>query len=472
VIWVHELETGIEREASDSEKEAFKPDLKSLEREFKNRAGASAELCHVASAKRSPHDPSVAMLCSPEETELSPTMRWKFYVLRGDGRSPLALAAESNRVSDYWWSDDGKFLYYIATEGDGHAPRMLVEDERSGQSREFFDTREVLREFSMNAAGGLIACTRETNTSPAKIALIDQKGHALRTLADLNPEFRYLEIQPAERISGINRFGEEWFGHLVRPSGYDTGKRYPLIVTLYRSGDYFLLGASGNENPIQVYAAHGFAVLSFDIGHFHFRKPGDFADNLLEWASPTASLLMAVERLIDEGIVDPARVGISGFSHGAEILEFAISHTHVFHAAVESGPAARDPYFYYMAGSNWHEVFLKWGLGGWPDGAARSKWKELSASLNADRIEAPLLVNSADSEYLASLALCASLEQLEKPVELFIYPNELHAKNQPKHRYEIYERNLDWFQFWLRDFEDPDPNKAEQYARWRRLKKV
>jgi dipeptidyl aminopeptidase/acylaminoacyl peptidase len=96
----------------------------------------------------------------------------------------------------------------------------------------------------------------------------------------------------------------------------------------------------------------------------------------------------------------------------------------------------------------------------------------LSASLNADRIEAPLLVNAADSEYLASLALCSSLEQLGKPVELFIYPNELHAKNQPKHRYEIYERNLDWFGFWLRDLEDPDPKKADQYVRWRRLKKV
>jgi dipeptidyl aminopeptidase/acylaminoacyl peptidase len=472
VIWVHEVETGIEREAADSEKELFEPDLKRLEREFQNRADASAKRCHLLSAKPSPKNASVAVLCSSEENESSPTLRWRFYLMRGDDSHPRELASEFNRVSDYWWSDDGELLYYIATEGDGRAARMMVEEVRSGRTREFFHTADVLREFSMDSARGFIACTRETTVYPAQIAVIDQKGHALITLVDLNPEFKDLRILPAQRISGVNRFGEEWFGHLVRPSGYQPGQRYPLIVTLYRSGDYFLVGASGNENPIQVYAAHGFAVLSFDIGHFHFRKPGDFAGNLLEWASPTASLEMAVEKLVHEGIVDPARVGISGFSHGAEILEFAISHAHLFSAAVESGPAARDPYFYYMAGSNWHDIFAKWGLGGWPDGAARDKWKALAASLNGDRIEAPLLVNAADSEYLASLALCTSLEQLRKPVELFIYPNERHAKNQPKHRYEIYERNLDWFEYWLRGLEDPDPKKANQYLRWRQLRKA
>jgi hypothetical protein len=55
---------------------------------------------------------------------------------------------------------------------------------------------------------------------------------------------------------------------------------------------------------------------------------------------------------------------------------------------------------------------------------------------------------------------------------MFIYPNELHEKNQPTHRYEIYERNLDWLKFWLKGDEDPNPDKAEQYKRWRELRKL
>ena len=55
---------------------------------------------------------------------------------------------------------------------------------------------------------------------------------------------------------------------------------------------------------------------------------------------------------------------------------------------------------------------------------------------------------------------------------MFIYANELHMKNQPKHCYEIFERNVDWFKFWLRGQEDPDPAKTEQYAGWRELRKL
>ncbi len=73
---------------------------------------------------------------------------------------------------------------------------------------------------------------------------------------------------------------------------------------------------------------------------------------------------------------------------------------------------------------------------------------------------------------MPGLQLFTSLEQLGKSAEMFVYPNEMHIKNQTKHRYEIYERNLDWFNFWLKDKEDPDPAKAEQYKRWRDLRKL
>ena len=73
---------------------------------------------------------------------------------------------------------------------------------------------------------------------------------------------------------------------------------------------------------------------------------------------------------------------------------------------------------------------------------------------------------------VADLSLYTSLKELGKPVELYIYPNELHHFNQPKHRYQMYERNVDWFGFWLKGEESADPGKADQYVRWRELRKV
>jgi dipeptidyl aminopeptidase/acylaminoacyl peptidase len=469
-VLVHELSTGIERQATEEERHLLEPDVGEFQKAFDSNAGP--EKCHIDDVSVAPGGKHAALLCAYDEADPSKIMRWKFFLMSRDGERRQELAPDAIRVTDYWWNSVGTELYFVSSQWDGRPGRIRVVDVESGKVRDLAEGKAVLQEFSADTTGRWIACTRETNVTPPEVVVIDQHTGEARSLADLNPEFRLIKLSPAERISGVNRFGEEWFGHLVKPTNYEKGKRYPLIVTLYRSGDYFLAGAVGNENPIQVYAANGFAVLSFNIGRNRLRKDGDFEDYLLNWASPTASLEMAVKSLVDAGIVDPKEVGLAGLSRGADILEYAISHSKIFRAAIESGPGARDPFFYYMAGSNWHTIFAKWGLAGWPEGESKRNWKELSASLNADRIETALLMNSPDSEFIGNMALFTSLEELGKPVELHVYANELHIKNQPKHRYEIYERNVDWFRFWLMGQEDPSSEKRPQYARWEKLRQA
>jgi hypothetical protein len=65
----------------------------------------------------------------------------------------------------------------------------------------------------------------------------------------------------------------------------------------------------------------------------------------------------------------------------------------------------------------------------------------------------------------------AALRDRNKPIEVWIYPNESHEKNRPKHRYIIYRRNVDWMMFWLLEKENPEAADSEQYARWHKLRK-
>ena len=74
--------------------------------------------------------------------------------------------------------------------------------------REAFHPEEMLQDFSTDAAARWIACTRETNISPPQLAVIDQENGKVKTLIDPNPEFQHLKLSPAERISGVNRYGE------------------------------------------------------------------------------------------------------------------------------------------------------------------------------------------------------------------------------------------------------------------------
>jgi hypothetical protein len=50
--------------------------------------------------------------------------------------------------------------------------------------------------------------------------------------------------------------------------------------------------------------------------------------------------------------------------------------------------------------------------------------------------------------------------------------NTPHILVQPAQRYVSQQSAIDWFDFWLNDHEDPDDKKAEQYSRWRELRKL
>ncbi len=64
------------------------------------------------------------------------------------------------------------------------------------------------------------------------------------------------------------------------------------------------------------------------------------------------------------------------------------------------------------------------------------------------------------------------LRMLGRPAEFLFFEDGAHELVKPRHRYVSLQGNVDWFSFWLQGYEDPDPAKAEQYARWRELRKL
>ena len=61
---------------------------------------------------------------------------------------------------------------------------------------------------------------------------------------------------------------------------------------------------------------------------------------------------------------------------------------------------------------------------------------------------------------------------MKKPVDLITLNTREHVLTNPAVRMASQGGSVDWFRFWLQDYEDPDPSKADQYARWRDLRKL
>jgi len=377
-------------------------------------------------------------------------------------------------VAEFWWGSDGRDVYFLARLGDDDPPSLYVVASIGGEARKVIHFNTGFSQTSLDTKATFAAGVSGTTTTPDQVALVDLKTGAVQTLVNVNPEFSQIQLSPVLEIKWKNENGGTDFGYLIKPFDYEQGKTYPLIVTTYRvTVQGFQRGAVGDEYPEQVFAANGFAVLAIDVGILQGYESGRFQEaRTAIWFSLIPNLEAAVKVVEDMGIADPERKGITGLSYGARIVDFMISHSNLFQAAIASQLGTDDPYSYYIGGGAYQRHLATWGLGGLPEGEAWTRWREVSPALNAQQVKSPLLVNAADSEFRLGLQFYTSLKLLGKPLEVFLYPDEFHEKNQPTHRFEIYQRNLDWFKFWLKAEEDPAPEKAQQYARWRQLRKL
>lgn len=76
---------------------------------------------------------------------------------------------------------------------------------------------------------------------------------------------------------------------------------------------------------------------------------------------------------------------------------------------------------------------------------------------------------------LAKWKLYSRLRYLKKPVEFYVVPDSehgSHATQNPAQILAIQQGSIDWFDFWLNGYEDPSAQKAQQYERWRKLRKL
>lgn len=403
---------------------------------------------------------------------------WTTYPLRVKplaGGPPVTIVAWPEYAGLFWWGANSKEVYY---SDQTHIPEDPLGEKfkavpvQGGKARLIFESPFHHWMYSMDRSNRFAAFLREDNTTMDELALADLSTGEIHPLAALNPEVQNFEITPAHRIDTFDKRGEHYWGRYVLPLGYHAGKRYPLVITTY--ADYgFLRGGVGDEYPIHVLTANGFVVLSFNaLIRTASHAPNDFDSIVRRWQGPIEAMEAATAKLSDMGLVDSSRVGITGLSYGAAQVDYGISHSNLFRAAIDSGGGANDPISYYLGDDISREDTVRWDYLGLPEGDVLQRYRRVSLALNASKVHTPLLINASDAEYIYDMQGLNTLRALKKPVEMFIYPNERHEKNQPKHRYSIYKRNVDWLNFWLNGKEDPDPTKAQQYKRWRELRNL
>lgn len=162
---------------------------------------------------------------------------------------------------------------------------------------------------------------------------------------------------------------------------------------------------------------------------------------------------------------------MGGLSFGSEVAFWVALHSDLLAVLSITSPQAEPANFWLSAipGSDIPaKIRQVWGYG--TPSETPERWKLVSPALNAEKIRVPVLFQMPEMEARRVPELYARIAAQGIPTELYAFPDEAHIKVQPRHRLAAYERNLDWFSYWLQDYRDPNPAKADQYRRWDLLK--
>ena len=180
---------------------------------------------------------------------------------------------------------------------------------------------------------------------------------------------------------------------------------------------------------------------------------------------------------MEQGLVDPERIGIIGFSRTCfYVLEaLTTSALRIKAASITDGVLA-DYLQYLLAVDESGNSLANDAdnmIGAPPVGAGLQQWLHRSPLFNIVKVNTPVMVVAIGRPRLPFMwAPYAAMRYLHKPVDLILLNNNEHVLSNPAARLASQGGSVDWFRFWLQGYEDSDPAKADQYTRWRELRKL
>lgn len=293
-----------------------------------------------------------------------------------------------------------------------------------------------------------------------------------RRISEWNPQLQELAVHSAEVFVWKDEAGRTWQGGLILPAGPKPDEGIPLVIQThgFDTTRFLWEGAYPAPYAAQVLAGHGIAVLQIQD------RRGS-SGSLGEAQMYMDAYLSAIKALELRRSVNPARVGLQGFSRTSYHVRYTLTHTDFpFRAAVSAEGVDRGYWQYLMAVGDGVEATrsaVEYANGGKPFGAALHVWAERAPPFLAHEVSVPLRFETyGRRSVLYNWEMYAALRILDRPVEMIVIPYGRHVLVRPEQRAFALHGYVDWFRFWLNDEEDPDPSKAEQYERWRALKRL
>jgi hypothetical protein len=362
------------------------------------------------------------------------------------------FGTSSNEVVLHW-SAEGRELNELYTKGE---QGWTIKAERAATDEPQPKLKVLIRQ--------------DINEPPTLWAVEGKLGLSKR-LWDPNPRLSSMQLGQASLYTWKDSTGYEWHAGLVKPPNFEPGRRYPLVIQthgFYNEHEFLVDGSFTTGYAARPLAAAGIIVLQMEDRADRHIRPAE-QEALLE----AIGFESAIDHLDKDKFIDPAQVGIIGFSRSAWYVEEALVHApDRFRAAtlIDGVDQSYLTYMLFAPNNPGGALDEEAANGGKPFGAGIQFWIKNAAGFNLDKVQAPVRIEALGLiSLLGEWETYSALSQQGKAVDLIYIPGSQHILQRPKERYASQQGNVDWFRFWLQGHEDPEPAKKEQYRRWKLL---
>jgi dipeptidyl aminopeptidase/acylaminoacyl peptidase len=364
-----------------------------------------------------------------------------------------AIDTRGIHVTDQRWLDESTILLAGLRGLDSVFATLDVD---SGSVDEIWSGEETSGEYFPEIAGLLDRpplVVLEGHRRPPTLGRLEDEGFRPVLAAD-GPGTAYQNARAGATtpLAWTSSDGRQVQGLLTLPDRAGEDGRYPLVLQVHGGPTHAVRSTWAARDPqVSCLVARGYAVLrpnprgsSGRGAAFAEAVRGDMGGLDVD------DVVSGVQHLVDTGVADPARLGITGISYGGFLASWVPTRTDLFAASVARSPCT-DWLLQHLT-SNIAEFDRRFIRGEPLD--PRSQYGERSPLREVDRIRTPMLLTAG----LADLATPPSQAQVlytalrERGVEtqLVLYPEEGHGVRQPLALVDQCARMVGWFDRHLR----------------------
>lgn len=368
-------------------------------------------------------------------------------LLARDGGSVRLLAAthdETPVLID--WAADSRSLLFTEMRGTRLAiyrmpvdgPPVLVRQESRGTTG---------LNPQLNATGTHLGLTRETPDEPREAYVWAMRGEPVR-VSDANQKVARPVLGKTEVIRWKSKDGREVEGLLTYPVNYSSSQRVPLILNIHGgpAGVFAesFIGAPGLY-PIASFAQKGYAVLRANPRGSAAYGIASRQAVVQDWGGHDFEDLMSgVDAVVAQGVADPERLAVMGWSYGGYMTAWTVTQTTRFKAAAIGAGITNHVSMY---GTQDIPALYEDYFGGTP-WAQRAVYLKSSPIEFVQRVKTPTLILHGEQDNRVPVTQAyefhRALERQHVPVKMIVYPRTAHSPNEPKFLQHIAEQHLAW----------------------------